>query len=99
MLRKCALAVLIAGVAAVPTAAQIIHHPALENRIPAPLPPPPLPPIISGPLGQNPPPGVHTPPPLNTYGDRIASCLHQGRADGLRGKRLQTYARTCANTQ
>jgi DNA-binding transcriptional LysR family regulator len=79
-------------------AAQIVPTPpALENRIPAPLPPPPQPPIINGPLGQSPPPGVYVPPGLNTFSDRVTGCLHQGRADGLRGKRLQSYAQACAN--
>lgn len=81
-----------------PAAAQITPPPpALENRIPAPLPPPPQPPIINGPLSQSPPPGVYLPPRLNTQSDRVTGCLHQGRADGLRGKRLQAYARDCAN--
>ncbi len=81
-----------------PAAAQIVPTPpALENRIPAPLPPPAQPPIINGPLGQSPPPGVYVPPRLNTHSDRVTGCLHQGRSDGLRGKRLQTYARDCAN--
>ena len=89
-----AVLALIAGSAA----AQIVPTPpALENRIPAPLPPPPQPPIINGPLGQSPPPGVYMPPRLNTQSDRVTGCLHQGRADGLRGKRLQAYARDCAN--
>jgi hypothetical protein len=91
------LAVVSAFVAS-PAAAQIIPTPpALENRIPAPLPPPPQPPIINGPLGQAPPPGVYIPPQLNTHSDRVTNCLHQGRADGLRGRRLQSYARSCAN--
>ena len=38
-----------------------------------------------------------SPPRLNTHSDRVTGCLHQGRADGLRGKRLQAYARDCAN--
>ncbi len=81
-----------------PTVAQIVPPPpVLENRIPAPLPPPPQPPIINGPLGQSPPPGVYVPPRLNTHSDRVVGCLHQGRADGLRGKQLQAYARDCAN--
>jgi len=81
-----------------PAAAQIVPTPpALENRIPAPLPPPAQPPIINGPLGQSPPPGVYLPPRLNTHSDRVTGCLHQGRSDGLRGKQLQTYARDCAN--
>jgi hypothetical protein len=79
-------------------AAQIVPSPpALENRIPAPLPPPPQPPIINGPLGQSPPPGVYLPPRLNTYNDRAIGCQHQGRSDGLRGKRLQAYVRECTN--
>ena len=98
MLRQCALAVLIAGtLIGPPAAAQIIQNPALENRIPAPLPPPPQPPIINGPLQQGPPPGVYVPPRLNTYSDRVIGCQHQGSADGLRGKRLQAYVRNCAN--
>jgi hypothetical protein len=81
-----------------PAAAQIVPNPpALENRIPAPLPPPPQPPIINGPLGQSPPPGVYVPPRLNTQSDRVVGCLHEGRSNGLRGKRLQAYARDCAN--
>ena len=81
-----------------PAAAQIVPTPpVLENRIPAPLPPPPQPPIINGPLGQSPPPGVYVPPRLNTQNDRVIGCQHQGRSDGLRGKRLQAYVRDCAN--
>jgi hypothetical protein len=81
-----------------PAAAQIVPTPpVLENRIPAPLPPPPQPPIINGPLGQSPPPGVYVPPRLNTQSDRVVGCQHQGRSDGLRGKRLQSYVRDCAN--
>jgi len=79
-------------------AAQIVPTPpALETRIPAPLPPPAPPPIINGPLGQSAPPGVYVPPRLNTQSDRVIGCQHQGRADGLRGKRLQSYVRDCAN--
>ena len=79
-------------------AAQIVPTPpALENRIPAPLPPPAQAPIINGPLGQSPPPGVYVPPRLNTHSDRVVGCQHQGRADGLRGKRLQAYVRDCSN--
>ena len=81
-----------------PASGQIVPTPpALENRIPAPLPPPPQPPIINGPLGQSPAPGVYVPPRLNTQSDRVIGCQHQGRADGLRGKRLQAYIRDCAN--
>jgi hypothetical protein len=94
---RLALAGLVLALFAVPAAAQIISNPGLENRIPAPLPPPPQPPIINGPLGQSPPPGVYVPPRLNTHSDRVVGCQHQGRADGLRGKRLQSYVRECAN--
>jgi hypothetical protein len=63
---------------AAPAAAQIIPTPpALENRIPAPLPPPPQPPIVNGPFGQSPPPGVYVPPRLNTQSDRVIGCQPQ----------------------
>jgi hypothetical protein len=88
------------ALAPMPATAQLVPYPpALENRIPAPLPPPPEAPIISGPLGQAPPPGVYIPDRLNTFSDRMASCLHGGRIDGLRGRRLQAYARQCANAK
>src|SRR3954467_15877153 len=84
--------------AATPAMAQVIPPPPeLQNRIPQPLPPPPQPPIINGPLGQSPPPGVYQPPRLNTHSDRVTGCLHDGAASGLRGGRLQRYARSCAN--
>jgi hypothetical protein len=100
----CRLALAVLGlvlcwaVVLAPAAAQLQPTPpVLENRIPAPLPPPPQPPIINGPLGQAPPPGVYVPPRLNTLSDRVIGCQHQGRADGLRGKALQSYTRDCAN--
>src|SRR5262244_3690603 len=99
-MNRMLLAPLVAAciLAASPAVAQFQPAPPeLQNRIPAPLPPPPQPPIINGPLGQSPPPGVYVPPRLNTYSDRVTNCLHQGRADGLRGKRLQAYARDCAS--
>src|SRR5207253_6791068 len=74
-----------------------LPDPALQNRIPAPLPPPPQPPIINGPLAQSPPPGVYMPRRLNTFGDRAASCLHEGSSYGLRGRKLDAYTRACAN--
>jgi hypothetical protein len=93
--------VIVAGLVALaiaPAAAQLVPTPpALENRIPAPLPPPPQPPIINGPLGQSPPPGVYIPPRLNTQSDRVVGGLHQGRSNGLRGEALEAYARECAN--
>jgi hypothetical protein len=71
--------------------------PELENRIPQPLPPPPQPPIINGPLGQAPPPGVYRPGRLNTHRDRTVRCLHSGSGYGLRGAELDAYARACGN--
>ena len=74
-----------------------LPDPALQNRIPAPLPPPAQPPIINGPLGQSPPPGVYTPRRLDTFSDRATSCLHEGSSYGLRGRKLDAYTRACAN--
>lgn len=83
-----------------PAAAQLQPPPPdLENRIPAPLPPPPQPPIINGPLQQGPPPGVAPTPNLNTFGDRVTRCLHQGSSYGLRGAKLDAYTRDCANAR
>jgi hypothetical protein len=96
MSSRFALAVILV-LAAVPAEAQITPTPpALQNRIPAPLPPPAEPPIINGPLGQSPPPGVYSPGRLNTYSDRVVACQHDGRSGGLRGRRLQAYVRDCA---
>ena len=87
-----------AMLAASPAVAQFQPSPPeLQNRIPAPLPPPPPPPVINGPLGQNPPPGVYEPGRLNTYSDRVTNCLHEGAGYGLRGRKLNSYARACAN--
>jgi hypothetical protein len=99
MLRRIVMAAAVAcALHGPPAAAQFVPPPAdLQGRIPAPLPPPPQPPIINGPLGQSPPPGVHMPPRLNTHSDRVLGCLHDGRGAGLRGRRLQAYARECAN--
>jgi hypothetical protein len=84
--------------AAPPAAAQFVPPPPeLQNRIPAPLPPPPRPPVIHGPLGQSSPPGVYVPRRLNTHSDRTVQCLHEGSTYGLRGRKLQSYARACAN--
>ena len=95
----CALLVAAAcTVVAGPAAAQFAPPPPeLQNRIPAPLPPPPQPPIINGPLGQSPPPGVYQPGRLNTHSDRVTNCLQEGAGYGLRGSKLNAYARACAN--
>jgi len=91
-------ALLLCTLIAPPAAAQFLPHPPeLENRIPAPLPPPPQPPIINGPLGQSPPPGVYQPGRLDTHSDRTLRCLHAGAGAGLKGAKLDAYTRACAN--
>ena len=72
-------------------------EPSLQGRIPAPLPPPPEPPIINGPLSQGPAPEVYLPPRINSYSDRVTACLHAGSGQGLRGRKLDAYTRACAN--
>jgi hypothetical protein len=74
-----------------------LPNPDLQNRIPAPLPPPAQPPIINGPLSQAPPPGVYFPPQLETHSDRTIACLQAGAGHGLRGAKLDRYTRACAN--
>jgi hypothetical protein len=87
-----------ACVLAPPALAQIAPPPPeLQNRIPAPLPPPPQAPAINGPLGQSSPPSVYQPGRLETHSDRTVQCLHEGSGYGLRGRKLQSYARACAN--
>ena len=85
------LRILLAGgclLVAAPALAQFIPPPPeLENRIPAPLP---QPPIINGPYQQGPPPGVAETKPLMTHSDRVVRCQHQGAANGLHGRRLST---------
>ena len=71
--------------------------PDLQNRIPEPLPPPPEPPIINGPLGRSPHPGVAPTKRLNTFSDRVTNCIHNGSSAGLRGRRLNAYVGACAN--
>ncbi len=92
-------AVILAAVAFSGALAQVpgLPDPALQNRIPAPLPPPAQPPIINGPLSHSPPPGVYTPRRLNTFSDRATSCLHEGSSYGLRGRKLDAYTRACAS--
>jgi len=87
-----------ASVSAALAQAPGLPDPFLQNRIPAPLPPPPEPPIINGPLSQSPPPGVYLPPRRNSFGDRAAACLHEGSGYGLRGRKLDAYTRSCANS-
>jgi hypothetical protein len=97
---RVAIVLAVAGViASAPAVAQIAPPsiPNLENRIPAPLPPPPAPPIINGPLSQAPPPGVTVPRQLQTHSDRTTRCLQQGSGAGLRGPDLDAYTGACAN--
>lgn len=102
IMRRIALIVTSCVLACAATAARAqlppgLPDPNLQNRIPAPLPPPPQPPVINGPLSQSPPQGVYTPPRLNTFSDRTRNCLHQGSGAGLRGADLDAYTRACAN--
>ncbi len=99
ILASVVAAVILAAVACATALAQPpgLPNPDLQYRIPAPLPPPPQPPIINGPLAQSPPPGVYMPRRLNTFGDRATSCLHEGSSYGLRGRKLDAYTRACAN--
>src|SRR5262245_65061816 len=86
-------ALVICLLAAPPAFAQFAPPPTL-NPIPAPLPPP----IINGPLGQNPPPGVYYPPALRTHSDRTIQCQHEGSSYGLRGRKapgLYAILREC----
>lgn len=95
-----ALILLACCLLAAPAAAQIGVPPIVpENRIPAPLPPPPEPPVINGPLteGQQQWPRVHRPRRLDTQSDRVSRCLEEGAGYGLRGGRLDAYSRRCAN--
>jgi hypothetical protein len=95
--RICAMAIAL-GIALTGAAALAQSVPPdLQNRIPAPLPPPPQPPIINGPLGRSPPPGVAEQRRLDTHGDRTTRCVQEGRGYGLRGGKLDSYARSCAN--
>jgi hypothetical protein len=86
-------------VADAPAFAQFVPQvPNLENRIPAPLPPPPQSPDINGPLFQGAaPPVVDQPRHLNTFSDRVTGCVAQGANGGLRGGELDAYTRDCAN--
>ena len=89
------LAGLMLGVA--PAFAQVAPFPpVLEGRIPAPGSPTP-PPVITGPLGISPPPLVYMPPRLSTPADRKTQCIDQGTSYGLHGRKLNSYARRCAN--
>jgi hypothetical protein len=70
--------------------------PDMSSRIPAPLPPPPGPPVIYGPNNTY-QPEVFAPPHLNTFSDRVTRCVQQGSAGGLRGGKFSAYTRACAN--
>jgi hypothetical protein len=100
MRRVAFIALCILACAATAAKAQLplgVPDPYLQNRIPAPLPPPPQPPVINGPLSQSPPQGTYKPPQLNTYGDRTLNCLQQGSGAGLRGADLDAFTRACTN--
>jgi hypothetical protein len=87
------------GLIAGPAAAQFVPPPPGLNPIPTPQAPPPEPPIINGPFGQGPAPGVAPQKQLNTFQDRTARCQDQAAEAGLRGKKLTAYTRRCVNAQ
>ena len=95
------IAIAVAAFCVVPGPAALAQFipppPELENRIPQPLPPPPQPPIINGPFGQAPPPGVIKQRRIDSAGARATRCLHEGAGYGLRGGDLAAYSRACAN--
>ncbi len=97
----CGLAALVLMAVSAPAAfAQVpggLPNPDLQNRIPAPLPPPPQPPVINGPLSQSPPSGVYQPRQGKSVSDRTSRCLSKGSGAGLRGEDLDAYVRRCAN--
>jgi hypothetical protein len=86
------------GLGNVCASAQILpQFPDLQARIPAPLPPPPAPPTINGPMFQSPSAGAIAPPPLSTFSDRVGQCMQQGGGGGLSGSDLNAYTGACAN--
>jgi hypothetical protein len=99
ILARVLISLVVAGASITMALAQApgLPNPDLQNRIPAPLPPPPQAPVINGPLGQGPPPGVYLPGRSRSFSDRVTGCLHEGSANGLRGRKLDAYARACAN--
>jgi hypothetical protein len=98
LIRLLITGAILVSVTSGPVAAQFMPPPPeLENRIPKPLPPPPQPPIINGPQGQGPSPGVIRQPRIDSAGDRASRCLHEGAGYGLRGGDLARYSRACAN--
>jgi len=86
------------GLGTVCASAQVFPQlPDMQSRIPAPLPPPPVPPTINGGPFQSPPPGVITPAPLNTFGDRVGHCLQEGSGTGLNASDLNAFTGACVN--
>ncbi len=78
--------------------AQVFEQPpVLQNRIPAPLPPPPALPTINGPMIQSPSPGIIAPPALNTFSDRVGNCLQESSGAGLSASDLNAFTGGCVN--
>jgi|SRR5438270_19071 hypothetical protein len=70
------------------------------SRFNPPMPPPPPPPKIEAPVV----PQMDAPirqsyeaPPRRSFSDRIASCLDEAAANGIRASRRAAYSRACAN--
>jgi hypothetical protein len=86
------------GLSTVCASAQVLPQISdMQSRIPAPLPPPPVPPTINGSGVQGPPPGVIAPVPLNTFSDRVGRCLQEGSNAGLNMPDLNAFTGSCVN--
>jgi hypothetical protein len=99
MTRLSCILIVISSLLPWPAVAQFVPEPPGLNPIPVPQAPPPEPPIINGPWGQGPAPGVAPQKHLNTFQDRTARCQEQAADAGLRGKRRSAYTRRCVNAQ
>ena len=68
--------------------------PAMAQPVPGAPPsiPPPPPPPASLQLPS-------APPKLDTFGDKVLRCLHNGGANGLSGGEADTYTRQCVNSR
>jgi hypothetical protein len=99
MRNRLALVLAVAGaIFSASASAQILPQlPDLQSRIPAPLPPPAVPPVINGPMMQSAPLGLIAPAPLTTFSDRVGPCIQAGGGAGLSGSDLNAYIGACAN--
>jgi hypothetical protein len=70
-----------------------LPDPALQNRIPAPLPPACAATHHQRSIGAESGSGVYTPRRLNTFSDRATSCLHEGSSYGPWPEARRLHAR------